>query len=148
MGFFFLSFFALQALAATEKSQVYDLPALFEHSTQHVTRLKIEESKLKAARAGNREALGEILPKASFLGSYTRQDKGGTVSSQNQTNGRFNVQQPLFRGFQEFFALSAAKAGTRAQEYSLQWAKAMLMKDIADLYFSILQAESAERLMQ
>ena len=94
-----------------------------------------------------RRAWGAILPSVSGYYSYSRRnapgltDSGNTDSSAGQQTLKIIAGQPLFRGFRNFAALSAAKSSITAQELAGQWAGTQLYRDVAQAYYTRLAVE-------
>ncbi len=114
--------------------------ALGNNEAISIARLQSEEARdrVDQARAG-------VLPKVSLLASYLRQDvPDGAASSSltaDQSAARFNLVQPLFRGFAEYAALRAVQASAMAKEALERQVRVDLFSLVADAFFQVLAME-------
>jgi outer membrane protein len=99
---------------------------------------------------------GGILPRLSFEGSYTLQDRPPAPSTgvqqsftlRERTEYKFTAHQPVFAGLREFYALRQTGALYRGHEHALRHARLLLYADVADAFYSVLEAGRALATMQ
>jgi outer membrane protein len=110
--------------------------------------LSIDGEELVRLQAQIEEAVGSILPRVAFRGSYTRQDDSGVVSSgsvarsftlEERTEYRFVARQPLFSGLREVYAIRQGNAFYESREHRLRQARLLLFADVAEAFYLALQ---------
>ena len=128
-------------------TETLSLNDCYKSSLKRSEVLATQQELVIQAEESYRRAWGAILPTVTGYYSYFRRNapdltsSGNTVSSVGQQTLMITAGQPLFRGFRNFAAVSAAKASITAQEQAGQWAGTQLYRDVAQAYFTRLAVE-------
>ncbi|MBI4313983.1 MAG: TolC family protein [Candidatus Omnitrophica bacterium] len=87
--------------------------------------------------------LGSVLPHVSFHSSDKRQDGAGqsAFTLRHVPERKFTLTQPLFTGFRELAALKGAKVLGRQREYEKERAEHLLLLDVANAYYLLLEQQ-------
>ncbi len=146
-GTFFLFLFCLlgsTASAATLKEAYQS--AIAKNETMGIRRAEVVQSEERLS-----QGWAAVLPQVNFLANYLRQDRGsGAVSAftrEDQGTARFNLTQPLFRGFGDWWELKSRRAQIRAQEQTERQSRLDLMAGVADAYYNVLLAEADAKVL-
>lgn len=122
------------------------LKEAYEQALQKNETVAVSQSETRQADERVAQGVGRVLPTVSLIGNYLRQDQGGGASSAftraDQGTLRANLTQPIFRGFGEWSELNSRRALLRAQEQNEKGVRLTLMGNVAEAYYSVLQAES------
>lgn len=107
--------------------------------------LAIEGEELVRIQTLYEQAYGSLLPRINFKGSYTKQDEvdSGSFSTftlSERTEYKFTLQQPIFSGLREFYAMRQSDALYGAKEHDLRHARLLLYFDVAQSFYLVLQA--------
>ncbi len=121
----------------------------YELSLQRSEQIAIAETDIEIARHRYFQALGTVLPKASFIYRNDLQDpvsndEGGfsnNFSRISRSQTAFNLYQPLFQGFKEFQAIKLSKVDKVRQKLLLENAKRLLFEDVTVAYLTISRIE-------
>lgn len=107
-----------------------------------------QQELIKQAEEAYHQAVGSVLPTVSAVGAYQFQESapsGGNLSTiypNPSTLTKLTVTQPLFQGFKEFAGLSLTKSLVQASVLDKKQAAALLYRDTAGSFFSVLSLEN------
>lgn len=117
--------------------------------------LGLREQDIKQAQAIYWQAVGAILPNVHLISTETLANGGGAASSGNSSgsgsggggrdnafNSRVNVQQPIFKGFGDFYVAAADKADIQSRRYDRERTFQTLYLDTASVYYQIIGYQS------
>lgn len=112
-------------------------------------RLRIAEENLNIGSARRRAANGQLLPQLSATASISDNNREAGIQSQDYDGERYSVQltQTLFN-WQSFARRKRAYATEDQNEAEYYSELAFVLTDVADRYFSVLQAEDSLRSVQ
>lgn len=101
---------------------------------------------VEVAEEKQSQAFGNILPKLTLNGAYTRQDSPTTSPVGNQLKpdqwyARLSVAQPIFHGLSEFAAYRSLSAKHRSAEASEIANRLTLYGSVASAFYGLLGAE-------
>ncbi len=114
--------------AGTEKPLT--LKECYDLALKQSEKIAVLQSLIKESEGRFTESLSGILPKGSFVYDSVHEERG-----EHDTTARFKFSQPLFSGFKEFAAMSAAKAENRQRRLEEGRAKQMLLMDVSDAFY-------------
>lgn len=140
-----LRWFILPFLVSSGMAAASDPVTLEECYTLALARseeLLIRQEQIREAEGRFLEALGTVMPTATFEWSRKRQDgnNASAFSLQDIPERRFVFTQPLFSGFKEFAALAASRAQRRERLFERRRAEHLLFLDTVDA-FSLLRQQ-------
>ena len=146
----------LAALTCMPGQGAVDLKQAYDAAVQKVESVAVQERRIEQTDEQINQAIGAVLPSLNFIGSYLKQDSpatsGNDVTSRltlsEQTNARFNLTQPLFRGMAEYATMRAARARKRAAESQLEQSRVDLFSSVAQSYYGVLSAEQDKANLQ
>ena len=100
-------------------SDVLTLEECYELALARSEELLIHQEKIREAEGRFLEALGTVMPTATFEWSRKRQDgnNASAFSLQDIPERKFVFTQPIFSGFKEFAALAASRAQRRERAF-------------------------------
>lgn len=137
--FLFLSFLPVTLFAASVGFESAYQAALSKEANQ------IRKSETIVAGERVSETFGQVLPKLTLNGTYTRQQApANTASSQlkaDQWYARFTLSQPIFHGLSEFAAYRSVKAKERSAIQGELQGRLNLYSDVASSFYGLLAAE-------
>jgi outer membrane protein len=142
MGFMGLSW---NALAGEAQS---NLEVFFQGALQKAEQLANQDQLTRQAEERRTQAISGVLPNLQLLGTYTVQDRSGLsglrleLAPQINPNVRFNLTQPIFRGFAEYARLRQTKMDSESQRVSLVHAARILYLDVAQSFYAWLGLKS------
>lgn len=116
--------------------------------------IAIHQERIAESEAHFSQSLSGILPKASFVSTDKRQDDAGgdSVSSRfaltRIPERKFALSQPLFSGFKEFAAMSAARAERQQRTYDKVRAEQLLLADVADAFYLLREQRRDLQVLQ
>lgn len=125
----------------------FDLQKSFEAAIQYNESVKIKEQDVEIAKEQKSQAVGSVLPQISAIGTYTKQDTSQLTNAQKTSisednhSARLNASQSLFKGTREYAAWRAANRNVEAQEFSFQQTKRDLYAQVAQQFYTLLQAK-------
>lgn len=137
-----------QVLERTAQEGTLTLEECFQAALKQSEVLAAQTERIDQAEEKIKQAYGAILPNINFLGSYQKQEDiksslGTSISPPFQPSLRFNLSQPLFRGFREFAALKQTKLGHEISETDRISAELALFQDVANPFFATLALEKS-----
>ncbi len=152
----------------TEELTSLTVTEAYTLSLNRLERIQISKEEYRAAEALYWQSVSAIFPQISFVAEQRFQNNAssqggggssssgssssGSSGSGNQTKqsfaGRFNIQQPLFKGFREFNGAASLKSQSHAAFGDYLRARQTLYYDVADVYFQLLGHESDIALLQ
>ncbi|OGX47454.1 MAG: hypothetical protein A3G88_00245 [Omnitrophica WOR_2 bacterium RIFCSPLOWO2_12_FULL_63_16] len=123
-------------------SDVLTLEECYELALARSEELLIHQEKIREAEGRFLEALGTVMPTATFEWSRKRQDgnNASAFSLQDIPERKFVFTQPIFSGFKEFAALAASRAQRRERAFERRRAEHLLFLDVVDA-FSLLRQQ-------
>ncbi|MCP5468166.1 MAG: TolC family protein [Deltaproteobacteria bacterium] len=122
----------------------------YQLSLKRSEQIAISETEIEIARHRYFQALGTVLPKASFIYRNDLQDPvstnsesgfSGNFSQISRSQTAFNLYQPLFQGFREFQSIKLSKVDQVRQQLLLENAKRLLYEDVTVAYLTIARIE-------
>lgn len=123
----------------------------YERAVKQSERLLQANENILQSQLHRRQALGSVLPHIAWDWSTTIQDTSGVPSdtsgfgssqlARRRTESKFTLSQPLFGGFKEFGAMSAAEAQRDRDEALLMNTSVNLYLDTAVAFYRALQLE-------
>lgn len=139
-----LTLFLLLSFACDAAAPPLSFEQFYLKAAQAHEQVAAQKSRITQAEAEFDRARGAVFPSISFLTTYTRQESpaptAGSLSAfrlPEQWNSRFNLTQPLFRGFGEFSELSARSWEVDGQKASLFDVERRLYDGISQAYFEL-----------
>jgi outer membrane protein len=135
------------ALTSSAPAAVTLLDA-YRSAVEKTEAVALQRSAAEQAEERVDQALGRIYPQLSLLGQYTYQDPvrrpGGILAftQPDQYNLRFNLVQPLFRGFGEWAELRSRRAARAAEQARERDVRLGLYRTVADAYYAVLAEET------
>jgi outer membrane protein len=116
--------------------------------------LKISLENIEQFKAKKNQIRGSILPDLRFKSSTIFQDTSGVESSgendssrstqtlDQRTESKLNVQQPLFQGFKDQFAIKSLNADTKSAEKNVKNLSYAILGQVAEYFYGITLLES------
>lgn len=105
----------------------------------------IKKTETAAADEKVSQAFGQVLPRLTLNGSYTRQDSPVTATasllSSDQWFARFTVNQPIFHGLSEFAGYHSLQAKHKSAAFTESAYRLTLYSTVASAYYGLLSAE-------
>lgn len=118
----------------------------FRLALQRSERIAIDGEELVRIQSLYDQSVGAVLPRLSFLASYTRQDAvdsstgvQGSFTIEERTEYKFRIKQPIFSGLKEYYAIRQTTAMYEAKEQDLRQARLALYADVAEAFYAVLQ---------
>jgi len=125
------------------------LEDFFTAAMNYNPRLRIAEESMNVGSARRRAADGQLLPQLSANGSVSDNRRETGTIPQNYDGERYSIQlRQLLFNWQAFASRRRAHAFEDQSEAEYYNELAMVLTDVADRYFSVLQAEDALRSVQ
>ncbi len=124
-----------------------DLPYLVQSAFVVNETLAMDQESITQAEQRYAQAMGSLAPVLGLAGSYQRQDDS-KLAIADQRNARVTLAQPLLRGFREYAAIRAAKAGLAYQDQARRWGRSRVALDVAQAYANVLVIESDRAVFQ
>jgi len=133
-------------------SNTHSLEDCFALALKRSETLAIQEETIRQAEETYRQAVGGVLPTVTGTAQYFMQQSVGGLGispffTSSQPLVKFNLAQPLFRGFREYAALRSATASTQQQEALKQAASLTLYQDVATAFYEVLSLEQDQRIL-
>jgi len=120
--------------------------ALTKNETMAIRRSEVLQSEERLS-----QGWAAVMPNVNFMANYLRQDRGAAAVSaftrEDQGTARVNLTQPIFHGMGDWWELKSRKAQIRAQEQAERQSRLDLMGNVAEAYFSVLQAEADAKVL-
>jgi outer membrane protein TolC len=131
--------------ASAEAEEGLTLKQCYELALAYSDRVAISNEEINAARARFSQGLGEVLPQITFQFSELLQDPSGsggnnpvgqTFTRLSRTQGAFNFQQILFRGFQEYQGLKILRLEETRTRQEKAEVERLLFQDVAIAFYT------------
>jgi len=139
------------ASSGTVPANAVTLDEAYKRGLEVSETLKLREQDIIQLEQKYRYGLGAIHPRLTWNMTQLFQDtkgtaQGGPSGNQNPIRRRtpeayFQLEQPLFHGFQEFNALKGFSASKRAAGYRKQQAALDLLVDVATVFYTALDLQ-------
>lgn len=116
--------------------------------------IAIDAERIKEAEAHFYQAMGILMPQASFVSADIYSRRSGGKDSQDGQPGphtydrAFVFQQTLFSGFKEWALMSASRHEKRQREREKERAEQLLFGDVSDSFYLFLQQQEDLRALQ
>ncbi len=121
----------------------------YELALKQSEQIGILQQKIREVEGQYVQAIGSVVPKASFLLTEFHQDSGGdtstgssvgsTLNRASRPERKFLFKQPLFQGFKTFAALGGASALKKQRILEVERGKQLLFLDVVDAFYGLLQ---------
>jgi outer membrane protein TolC len=98
--------------------------------------ITISQEAVRKAEALYRETLGGSLPELSYRRQATFEDKADSTH-----DGMFRIEKTDLTGYSELAALRSGKSTVHQRKYEFERAQQLLLRDVAQAFYSILLAE-------
>lgn len=141
----------LLAFPAQGKAEAkLSLKECFQLALNYSDVVAISKEEIQLARARYSQALGEVLPQITFQVSELLQDPSGnsggdvvgqTFTQLSRSTGAFNLQQVLFRGFQEIEALKIGHLNQKRSVEDEKNVERLLFQDVVIAFYTIALIE-------
>lgn len=163
---FFLAFllgFSFLFSLPTGGPQIVGLQECYELAVMKSETLGMKASEIKVQEALYWQAISTAFPQIHAKATPTWEDQsyGQNLSRSNSSlstasrkvptmdswEGKITVAQPIFRGFREFSAASAAKEGQTAKGFELKRSREVLYEEVAGAFYQWIQYEEDLKLI-
>lgn len=141
----------------SEEKGILTLEEAFQKALRRSESVAIQEESIRVAEAHYLRALGTILPRINAKGTELLQDTANTAGGEGSVGTTFTrrsrpevaltVHQPLFQGLREFKALGISKSERQKNSLQRDRAEQLLFSDVALAYYSILELEKEEKIL-
>ena len=146
---FIIIFYPL-VLITQARAEALTLEDCYALSLKQSETIAINKETIKEAEAHFLQALGTLLPHASFVVNEYRQDlpTPSAVSLKKSYENNFNFTQTLFTGFKEFISIAGSKVERAQYVYQLKRAEQLLLVDVADAFYLLIEQREDQKTLQ
>lgn len=117
------------------------LPECFQLALKQSEALAIQQQKILEAEGRFKKALSGILPDISFVFNEKWQDKQ-VNASKRLSDYRLTLSQPIFTGFKEQSAITAARFQKEQQQFQQQRVQELIFIDVKDAFYLFLDLQN------
>jgi outer membrane protein len=123
----------------------------FEMARNQSETLKIQNESIRQAKSRKGQAIGSVLPDIHWRAGVTWQDTNVSSASafaddamfrRRRTESRFTLDQPIFSGFKEFYAVRGFTAQARSAAYTMARTETELYQSVAAAFLNVIASET------